>query len=80
MVSRHHARNGELVDAETSKTVLHSSVFHKQRASWTQVDVTVHGHGDVCLAGKIYYRFDRRTAAERSFENKLIEGTKKKLT
>jgi hypothetical protein len=69
MVSRHRAKTGELVDAETSKNVLRNSVSHKQKASWTQVDVTVHEHGDVCLAGKIYYRFDRRTVAERNFEN-----------
>ena len=68
MVSRHRARTGELVDAEKSKKVLRNPVSHKQKASWTQVDVTVHEHGDVCLASRTYYRFDRRTVAERSFE------------
>ena len=65
MVSRHRARTGELVDAETSKNALRNSASHKQKASWTQVNVSVHEHGDVCLAGMIYYRFDRRTAAKK---------------
>ena len=68
MVSRHRARTGELVDAERSKNVLCRSVSHKQRVSWTRVNVTVHEHEDGCLGGKIYYRFDKRTAAERNFE------------
>ena len=42
--------------------------------------MTVYEHVDVCLADKIYCRFDRRTAAERKFENKLINGIKKKPT
>jgi IS5 family transposase len=78
MVSRHRARTGELVDAETSKNVLRNSVSHKQKASWTQVDVTVHEHGDACLEGKIYYSFDRRTAAKEKFENKSIRRWKEK--
>ena len=82
MVSRHRARTGELVNAEKSKNVLRNSVSHKQKASRPQVGVTVHEHGDVCLAGKIYYRFHIRMAAERNFErgkfrNKLIKRMKK---
>ena len=74
MVSRHRARTGELVDVETSKNASRNSVSHKQKASWTQVDVTVNEHEDVYLSGKIYCRFDRQTAAKKFFENKLIRG------
>jgi hypothetical protein len=42
MVSRYRPKTDELVDAETSKNVLRNSVSHKQKASRTQVDVTVH--------------------------------------
>ena len=77
MVSRRRARSGELVDAEGSKSVLCNSVFHKQKASWTQVNVSVHEREGECLLDKIYYRFHKRTAAGINFENNFNKTMKK---
>lgn len=80
MVSRHRARNGELADVERSRNALCNPVSRKQKTSWTQVNATVHEHEDGCLVGKIYYRFDKRTAAENNLKNNLIIAMKKKKT